>query len=138
MAREEEDEKPLVLTPRAPVEVGDKVTVKSLEHQPRAARAPKRMTEADLLAAMQSAGKDLDEEELREAMKECSGIGTPATRAAVIEKLLDKGSPKHPKAPWWSAEEPPGPDPEGHRPDPDGPVQGPSQRGDDRPLGDRP
>lgn len=96
--QEEEDEKPLVLT-GAPVEVGDKVTVKSLEHQAKKTTPPKRMTEADLLAAMQSAGKDLDEEELREAMKECSGIGTPATRAAVIEKLLDKGSPKHPKAP---------------------------------------
>ena len=39
---------------------------------------------------METAGKLVDEEELREAMKE-SGIGTPATRAAIIERLIDVG-----------------------------------------------
>jgi len=51
---------------------------------------PKRMTEGDLLGVMQSAGKDLDDEELKGAMKDC-GLGTPATRANIIETLLKRG-----------------------------------------------
>ena len=39
---------------------------------------------------METAGKDIQEAELREAMKD-SGIGTPATRAAIIERLIDVG-----------------------------------------------
>jgi DNA topoisomerase-3 len=52
-------------------------------------RAPKRFTEATLLTAMETAGKTLDEKELSDAMKE-SGLGTPATRAAIIEVLLKR------------------------------------------------
>jgi DNA topoisomerase-3 len=48
---------------------------------------PPRYTEASLLAAMESAGKQIDDEALREAMKDL-GLGTPATRAAIIETLL--------------------------------------------------
>ena len=47
----------------------------------------KRFTEATLLTAMETAGKTLDEKELSDAMKE-RGLGTPATRAAIIETLL--------------------------------------------------
>ncbi len=50
---------------------------------------PKRMSEADLLGAMQSAGKELDDDELKGAMKDC-GLGTPATRANIIETLLKR------------------------------------------------
>jgi len=50
---------------------------------------PKRMSEADLLGAMQSAGKELDDEGLKGAMKDC-GLGTPATRANIIETLLKR------------------------------------------------
>ncbi|KAF0096376.1 MAG: DNA topoisomerase III [Puniceicoccaceae bacterium 5H] len=50
-------------------------------------RPPPRFTEATLLAAMEGAGKLVDDEELAEAMKE-SGLGTPATRASIIEHLL--------------------------------------------------
>ncbi len=59
---------------------------------PRAGKTspPKRMTEGDLLGAMQSAGKELDDEELKGAMKDC-GLGTPATRANIIETLLKRG-----------------------------------------------
>ncbi len=53
-------------------------------------RAPKRFTEATLLTAMETAGKTLDEKELSDAMKD-SGLGTPATRAAIIEVLLKRG-----------------------------------------------
>jgi DNA topoisomerase-3 len=53
-------------------------------------RAPRRFTEATLLTAMEAAGKTLDEKELSDAMKD-SGLGTPATRAAIIEVLLKRG-----------------------------------------------
>ena len=52
-------------------------------------RAPKRFTEATLLTAMETAGKTLDEKELSDAMKD-SGLGTPATRASIIEVLLKR------------------------------------------------
>jgi DNA topoisomerase-3 len=52
-------------------------------------RAPKRFTEATLLTAMETAGKTLDEKELSDAMKE-NRLGTPATRAAIIEVLLKR------------------------------------------------
>ena len=48
------------------------------------------MSEADLLGAMQTAGKELGDEELKGAMKDC-GLGTPATRANIIETLLKRG-----------------------------------------------
>jgi DNA topoisomerase-3 len=53
-------------------------------------RAPKRFTEGALLTAMETAGKTLDEKELSDAMKD-SGLGTPATRAGIIEVLLKRG-----------------------------------------------
>ena len=52
-------------------------------------RPPKRFTEATLLTAMETAGRTLDEKELSDAMKE-SGLGTPATRASIIEVLLKR------------------------------------------------
>jgi len=53
-------------------------------------KPPTRHTEATLLSAMENAGKLVDDEELRAAMKD-SGLGTPATRAAIIETLLKRG-----------------------------------------------
>src|ERR1019366_6714476 len=52
-------------------------------------RAPKRFTEGTLLTAMETAGKTLDDKELSDAMKE-TGLGTPATRASIIEVLLKR------------------------------------------------
>src|SRR5258705_7906429 len=52
-------------------------------------RAPKRFTEGTLLTAMETAGRTLDEKELSDAMKE-TGLGTPATRASIIEVLLKR------------------------------------------------
>ncbi len=52
-------------------------------------RPPKRFTEGTLLTAMETAGKTLDEKELSDAMKE-NGLGTPATRANIIEVLLKR------------------------------------------------
>jgi len=53
-------------------------------------RPPKRLTDASLLTAMESAGKALDDKELSEAMRE-RGLGTPATRAQILETLIDRG-----------------------------------------------
>ncbi|WP_028610693.1 type IA DNA topoisomerase [Paenibacillus harenae] len=59
--------------------------VKEKDTQP-----PKHYTEGTLLKAMESAGKQIEDEDLRDAMKD-SGLGTPATRAATIERLKNVG-----------------------------------------------
>ncbi len=53
----------------------------------RKTKAPPRLTDGTLLTAMETAGRALDEKELSKAMREC-GLGTPATRAAILETLL--------------------------------------------------
>jgi DNA topoisomerase III len=72
------------------LEQGEPVQTLSVESLRKETQPPRRYTEASLLAAMETAGKDIEEADLREAMKE-SGIGTPATRAAIIERLLSVG-----------------------------------------------
>ena len=57
---------------------------------PKETRPPKQYTEATLLNAMETAGKLVDDEELREAMKS-KGIGRPSTRSAIIEVLFKRG-----------------------------------------------
>ncbi|HTQ54605.1 MAG TPA: DNA topoisomerase 3 [Bryobacteraceae bacterium] len=69
---------------------GEAQTVLAVEAQKKKTRPPKRFTEATLLTAMETAGRTLDEKELSDAMKE-TGLGTPATRAAIIEVLLKRG-----------------------------------------------
>ncbi len=63
-------------------------------HEPTVRRGettpPKPYTEATLLGAMETAGKLVDDEQLKEALRE-RGLGTPATRASIIETLLDRG-----------------------------------------------
>src|SRR5438093_10425874 len=66
---------------------GQTVRCIAAEIEDKMTRPPPRYTEATLLSAMEPAGKLIDEEELREAMKE-SGLGTPATRAETIEVLI--------------------------------------------------
>jgi DNA topoisomerase-3 len=56
-------------------------------HAAKQTTPPPRYTEASLLGAMESAGKSIDDEALRAAMRD-TGLGTPATRAAIIETLL--------------------------------------------------
>jgi len=60
------------------------------EPKKKQTRPPPRYSEATLLSAMESAGKSLDDEALRAAMRE-RGLGTPATRASIIETLIDRG-----------------------------------------------
>ncbi|MGI8411930.1 MAG: DNA topoisomerase 3 [Solirubrobacteraceae bacterium] len=68
----------------------ERVDVKQVASEEKETKPPRRFSEGALLAAMETAGKLVEEEELREAMKD-SGIGTPATRAAIIERLLQVG-----------------------------------------------
>nr|WP_320009983.1 DNA topoisomerase III [uncultured Desulfobulbus sp.] len=60
-----------------------------IEQQQHETKPPPRFSEATLLSAMENSGKLVEDEELAEAMKE-RGLGTPATRAAIIEKLLNE------------------------------------------------
>ena len=75
-------------TPRlAPVQPNETVRTKDIELVATQTKPPPRYTEATLLSAMEGAGKLIEDEELREAMSE-KGLGTPATRAAIIEGLI--------------------------------------------------
>jgi DNA topoisomerase III len=69
---------------------GETVQTVSVESLRKETQPPRRFTDASLLAAMETAGKEVEDAELREAMKD-SGIGTPATRASIIERLVDVG-----------------------------------------------
>ncbi len=66
---------------------GLRVKVLEAEAVAKRTRPPRRFTDATLLTAMETAGRTLDDRELAEAMKE-SGLGTPATRAEIIETLI--------------------------------------------------
>jgi DNA topoisomerase-3 len=70
-----------------PVAAGESVLASAIEVKQSTTKPPPRYTEATLLSAMEGAGKLIDDEELREAMSE-KGLGTPATRAAIIEGLI--------------------------------------------------
>jgi DNA topoisomerase-3 len=70
-----------------PVKPGELVRAESVDVNALKTKPPARYTEATLLSAMEGAGKLIDDDELREAMQE-KGLGTPATRAAIIEGLL--------------------------------------------------
>jgi DNA topoisomerase-3 len=70
-----------------PVREGETVRTESVEAKGLKTKPPARYSEATLLGAMEGAGKLVDDDELREAMQE-KGLGTPATRAAIIEGLL--------------------------------------------------
>ncbi len=70
-----------------PAENGERAPVLAVEIKEDETKPPARFTEATLLSAMETAGKRVDDEALREAMSE-RGLGTPATRAAIIEGLI--------------------------------------------------
>ena len=80
----EMDDDTTTLAAIKPKEVVKAVEIKSVANQ---TKPPARFSEATLLSAMEGAGKLIDDDELRAAMKE-KGLGTPATRAATIEGLL--------------------------------------------------
>jgi DNA topoisomerase-3 len=72
------------------VEQGEAVRTLEVASLEKVTKPPRRYSDASLLGAMETAGKLVEDDELREAMKD-SGIGTPATRAAIIERLIDVG-----------------------------------------------
>ena len=69
------------------VEVGQDRKVQKASMKKRETKPPAQYTEATLLSAMENAGRQIEDEALREQMKDC-GLGTPATRAAIIERIL--------------------------------------------------
>lgn len=68
---------------------GDNLSVRDCEIQQKQTKPRPLHTESSLLAAMESCAKEVEDEQESEAMKEC-GIGTPATRAAIIETLFSR------------------------------------------------
>lgn len=73
-----------------PVKADEKASTRDIEVKQNVTKPPPRYSEATLLSAMEGAGKLVDDDELREAMSE-RGLGTPATRAAIIEGLILEG-----------------------------------------------
>lgn len=73
--------------PLVAVQPGEQPLTRDAQPKGLKTKPPARYSEATLLGAMESAGKQIDDEELRSAMQE-KGLGTPATRAAIIEGLL--------------------------------------------------
>lgn len=72
-----------------PVQVHDTVVTRQIESLTKHTKAPPHYSDATLLGAMETAGKTIDDEELRRAMQE-AGLGTPATRAAIMETLRSR------------------------------------------------
>jgi DNA topoisomerase-3 len=73
-----------------PIEVGQEWAVVKVGVREGETKPPPRYSESALLGAMETAGKLVEDEELRQQMKD-SGLGTPATRAATIERLIKVG-----------------------------------------------
>ena len=72
------------------LERSETVQTRDVSAAEKETQPPRRYSDASLLGAMETAGRLVDDDEMREAMKE-SGIGTPATRASIIERLIDVG-----------------------------------------------
>ena len=70
---------------------GQHVAVKSLDILDKETTPPRPYTDASLLSAMKNAGRSLEDEAQAETLEESGGLGTPATRASVIEALLGRG-----------------------------------------------
>lgn len=82
--KEEETQKNLV-----PITQKEQALVTEIEQETLSTKPPARYTEATLLSAMERAGKLVEDTELREALQE-KGLGTPATRASIIEGLISE------------------------------------------------
>lgn len=85
--REEQDPEDESTPSLVAVNEGEKVKTKSVDVLAEITKPPARYSEATLLSAMEGAGKLVEDEELREAMS-VRGLGTPATRASIIENLV--------------------------------------------------
>jgi DNA topoisomerase-3 len=85
-AASDDDEGANQLLPK--LEQDEHVRTLEVDAAEKETKPPRRFSDASLLSAMETAGKLVEDEEMHEAMKD-SGIGTPATRAAIIERLID-------------------------------------------------
>lgn len=74
------------------VKVKERLNLLSIKSVPGKTKPPKRYTEATLLSAMEHPGQKIEDESLRETLEKTSGLGTPATRADIIEKLFNSFS----------------------------------------------
>jgi len=83
-----DEDEPRQVLPK--VDEGERGTCRQAEVLEKQTKPPARYSEASLLRDMETAGKQIEDEELRQAMKD-AGLGTPATRAETIEKLLRVG-----------------------------------------------
>ena len=88
-AKEKQDDEPQEEQKSLPAFVKGESGPHEPQLQEKTTTPPKYYTEATLLRAMETAGKTVEDEELRDAMKE-NGIGRPSTRAAIIEKLFQR------------------------------------------------
>ncbi|WPL15773.1 DNA topoisomerase 3 [Thiorhodovibrio winogradskyi] len=86
----EPDTEPPQTAALAALEQGQTVTVDGLEVVEKETQAPRPFDDASLLNAMKNAGREIEDDALAAAMKD-SGLGTPATRAEIIEKLIRTG-----------------------------------------------
>ena len=73
-----------------PLSVGDTRTCRGAKATQEQTKPPREHNDASLLSEMEHAGRQIEDEELREQMKDCA-LGTPATRAAIIERLIEVG-----------------------------------------------
>ena len=71
-----------------PIEVGESILAIDVKTQFKKTKPPQMFTEATLLSAMENVGRYVENKELKDKLKEAKGLGTPATRAATIEKLI--------------------------------------------------
>ena len=83
-----DEDEPRQVLPK--VDEGERGTCQQAEVLEKQTKPPARYSEASLLRDMETAGKQIEDEEVRQAMKD-AGLGTPATRAETIEKLLRVG-----------------------------------------------
>ena len=72
-----------------PLRENEDVEVEKARSEKKVTQPPKRFTDATLLTAMETAGKTVEDDDLSEAMKD-NGLGTPATRAGILETLIDR------------------------------------------------
>ena len=70
---------------------GQSVTVRGIEAAQKETKPPQRLSDASLLSAMKNAGRKVEDAGMAEVLKESGGLGTPATRAGMIEALLKRG-----------------------------------------------
>jgi len=89
-SKQSKEAKPEDETTLPPLTKGLEITTTQAETLQKKTQPPKPYNEASLLSAMEHAGRFVEDEALKEALK-ASGLGTPATRAAIIEKLISSG-----------------------------------------------